>query len=143
MTTEDKEKAIQELEDGRDGYSDYISSETFGLAIEALKRESSTDAISREEALKALNDYCKPNCEYSEKQRDVMCGACKMGDAIEIIENLPTVTPERPNVNDVLDKIRAEIEQLHHHPKLDFINTDKVVDMAIEIIDKHRAEQGV
>lgn len=41
---------------------------------------------------------------------------------------------------DVLNKIRAEIEQLHHHPKLDFINTDKVVDMAIEIIDKYRAE---
>lgn len=43
----------------------------------------------------------------------------------------------------VLDKIRAEIEQLHHHPILDFINTDKVVDMALEIIDKYRAEQGV
>ena len=41
---------------------------------------------------------------------------------------------------DVLNKIRAEIEQLHHHPKLDFINTDKVVDMAIEIIDKYKAE---
>jgi len=40
----------------------------------------------------------------------------------------------------VLDKIRAEIEQLHHHPKLDFINTDKVVDMALEIIDKYKAE---
>lgn len=42
----------------------------------------------------------------------------------------------------VLDKIRAEIEQLHHHPILDFINTDRVVDMALEIIDKHKAEQG-
>ena len=40
----------------------------------------------------------------------------------------------------VLDKIRAEVEQLHHHPKLDFINTDKVVDMALEIIDKYKAE---
>ena len=125
MTTEDKEKAIQELEDGRDGYSDYISSETFGLAIEALKRESSTDAISREEALKALNDYCKPNCEYSEKQRDVMCGACKMGDAIEIIENLPTVTPERPNVNDVLDKIRAEINSPNRNT-CDYFIVDRI-----------------
>jgi len=42
--------------------------------------------------------------------------------------------------DDVLDKIRTEIEQLHHHPKLDFINTDKVVDMALEIIDKYKAE---
>lgn len=37
-----------------------------------------------------------------------------------------------------LDKIRTDIERLHYHPKLDFINTDKVVDMALEIIDKYR-----
>ena len=42
---------------------------------------------------------------------------------------------------DILAVIRAEIEQLHHHPILDFINNDKVVDMALEIIDKYRAEQ--
>jgi len=35
-----------------------------------------------------------------------------------------------------LDKIRAEIEQLHCHPKLDFIKNDEVVDMALEIIDR-------
>lgn len=45
-------------------------------------------------------------------------------------------------INDALDKIRAEIKQLHHHPILDFINNDKVVDMALEIIDKCKAEQG-
>lgn len=42
---------------------------------------------------------------------------------------------------DILAVIRAEIEQLHRHPILDFINNDKVVDMALEIIDKYRAEQ--
>lgn len=47
-----------------------------------------------------------------------------------LIFNAPTV--------DVLDKIRAEIYQLHCHPKLDFIKTDEVVDMALEIIDKYR-----
>ena len=46
-------------------------------------------------------------------------------------------------INAVLNEIKAEIEQLHHHPKLDFINTDKVVDMALEIIDKYKAESGV
>lgn len=44
------------------------------------------------------------------------------------------------SVAKVLDMIKAEIEQLHHHPKLDFINNDKVVDMALEIIDKYKAE---
>ena len=40
--------------------------------------------------------------------------------------------------NEVLDKIRTEIYQLHCHPKLDFIKTDDVVDMALDIIDKYK-----
>ena len=39
---------------------------------------------------------------------------------------------------EVLNKIRAEIYLLHHHPKLDFIKNDEVVEMALEIIDKYR-----
>lgn len=38
----------------------------------------------------------------------------------------------------VLDKIRAEIDRLHYHPKLDYIKNDEVVEMALEIIDRHR-----
>ena len=55
MTREEREKAIQELEDGRDGYSEYISTETFNRAIEALKRELSADCISRSEIIDELN----------------------------------------------------------------------------------------
>lgn len=50
-----------------------------------------------------------------------------------IPDNAPTV--------DVLDKIRAEIYQLHCHPKLDFIKTDEVVDMALDIIDKYKGDK--
>lgn len=46
------------------------------------------------------------------------------------------------NKMQVLDKIRAEIERLHYHPKLDFIKNDDVVDMTLDIIDKYKAEQG-
>lgn len=49
-------------------------------------------------------------------------------DYSELIDIQPTV--------DVLDKIRAEIYQLHGHPKLDFIKNDEVVDMALDIIDR-------
>lgn len=38
----------------------------------------------------------------------------------------------------ILEKIRTEIYQLHCHPKLDFIKTDEVVDMALDIIDKYK-----
>ena len=37
----------------------------------------------------------------------------------------------------VLEQIRDEIERLHYHPKLDFIKNDEVVEMALDIIDKH------
>ena len=40
--------------------------------------------------------------------------------------------------NRLLGKIRAEIDQLHYHPKLDFIKNDEVVEMALEVIDKYR-----
>ena len=53
------------------------------------------------------------------------------------IQNAPTI---KALPIDVLGKIRAEIEQLHHHPKLDFINNDEVVEMALDIIDKYRNE---
>lgn len=36
------------------------------------------------------------------------------------------------------DKIRDEIDRLHYHPKLDFIKNDEVVEMALDIIDRHR-----
>ena len=45
---------------------------------------------------------------------------------------------EQEPKTDVLDKIRAEIERLHYHPKLDFIKNDEVVDMVLDIIDKYR-----
>ena len=43
--------------------------------------------------------------------------------------------------NRLLEQIRAEIEQLHHHPKLDFIKNDEVVEMALDIIDEHKGDK--
>jgi hypothetical protein len=37
-----------------------------------------------------------------------------------------------------IEQIRAEIDRLHYHPKLDFIKNDDVVEMALEVIDKYR-----
>ena len=43
-------------------------------------------------------------------------------------------------INAVLEQIRNEIDRLHYHPKLDFIKNDEVVEMALDIIDKYKAE---
>ena len=63
-----------------------------------------------------------------DEDNEYIAKAIKNGTPIP--DNVPTV--------DVLEKIRTEIYQLHCHPKLDFIKTDDVVDMALDIIDKYK-----
>jgi len=38
-----------------------------------------------------LNDLCDAVCQYSISQRAVMCGACPLGDAFDVLENVPTL----------------------------------------------------
>lgn len=68
--------------------------DAFWFAVDNLKAELCEDAVSRADTLQSFESYCENNCQYSKKQRDVMCGACMMGDAIEIVESLPPVTPK-------------------------------------------------
>jgi len=63
--------------------------------IAALKAEPCEDAVSRAEILQKYEKYCDANCPYTKKQRGFMCSSCMMGDAIEIVEDAPSVTPAR------------------------------------------------
>ena len=92
MTREEAIKGLEGLARNFGGYKP--NEEMFDMAIAALKAES-CDAVSRADTLQSFESYCENNCQYSKKQRDVMCGACMMGDAIEIVENLPPVTPKQ------------------------------------------------
>lgn len=47
------------------------------------------DLIERQKAIDALDGLCDRECEYSKKQRHVMCGACHLGSAFDVIEQLP------------------------------------------------------
>ena len=55
--------------------------------------EPCEDAVSREAVIDALDKHCDIVCEYSKKQRSVMCGACPMGTAFDVIDGLPSVQP--------------------------------------------------
>lgn len=48
------------------------------------------DLIDREQAMDALDALCDRVCGYSKKQRAVMCGACTLGSAFDVLEELPT-----------------------------------------------------
>ena len=55
--------------------------------------EVDTDCISRQAAIDALDALCDSECEYSKKQRSVMCKACHLGSALDVVEQLPSVQP--------------------------------------------------
>ena len=48
-----------------------------------------SDLIEREQVIDALDKLCDRVCQYSKKQRAVMCGACPLGSAFDVIEELP------------------------------------------------------
>ena len=54
-----------------------------------------SDLIDRQTAIDALDRLCDDSCVYSKKQRNIMCGACSLGGAFDVIEALPSAQPER------------------------------------------------
>jgi hypothetical protein len=57
------------------------------------KGEPMSDLITRQAAIDALDALCDRECEYSKKQRSVMCGACRLGSAFDVIDELPSAQP--------------------------------------------------
>ena len=46
--------------------------------------------IDRQAVNDALDKTCDLVCQYSKKQRYAMCGACPLGSAYDVIENVPS-----------------------------------------------------
>lgn len=63
--------------------------------IEGCPKVQPCDAADRNYILQKQQEYCDANCPYSKKQREFMCSSCMMGDAIEMVEDAPSVTPAR------------------------------------------------
>jgi len=82
-----------------------------------------------------LTENCNDGCGYID-ERDLV----NMEWEEEPFINKPCISTGvcHEDKVKVLDKIRAEIERLHYHPKLDFIKNDEVVDLALDIIGKYR-----
>ena len=53
-----------------------------------------SDLISRQAAIDALDKTCNAVCPYSKKQRYVMCGACPLGSAFDMLCEVPSAEPE-------------------------------------------------
>ena len=85
------------------------------------------DNISRQATLYGLASIAKAKAK-SDAQKSLM------GRAMFLVEQMPSVQPK----TDVLDKIRAEIEQ--HRRKTQSIDPYDLVGDCLEIIDKYMAE---
>ena len=54
-----------------------------------------SDFIDRQAAIDAFVKICDRECEYSERQRSVMCGACHLGSAFDVMLQLPSIQPKQ------------------------------------------------
>lgn len=52
-----------------------------------------SDLINRQEVNDALDRTCNLVCQYSKKQRYMMCGACPLGSAFDAITEVPAIDP--------------------------------------------------
>lgn len=51
-----------------------------------MNRTIDADALT-----KRFVEFCNKNCPYTAKARNVMCGSCFMGLALEAVEDAPTI----------------------------------------------------
>ena len=154
-----REEVIEQLQDAKIGYKEYLSNDALNMAIEALEHPERNvvaivpcgDAISRQSAIDVLT-----------KTSGIR------GDALKALYEIPSVTPQKsfnPMVEinlysaikqkyierEVFDKLRAEIVELTKCPYGTEClgancpsNTDCMIcgDHVLEIIDKYKGESG-
>ena len=94
--------------------------EALNMAMKALKREPCEDCISRQVVLEQLNVYCKANCKYTKAEQDVMCRACDTGSCIELIEDMPSVTPTRARGKWMTEHNKGYVQCSNCHTRVPF-----------------------
>ena len=96
------------------------------------------DLIDRQTALDALDKHCDVVCQYSKKQRSVMCGACTLGTAFDVIEGLPSIGRTRLE-KAIAGKSAEEVYELLY--KLMFEYARGYTDSRVAIIEWLKGEQ--
>lgn len=66
------------------------------------------DYIEREALTNSLDELCDRVCLYSKKNRAVMCGACPLGHAFDLVEDIPAA-----NVREVVRGEWKQIEEVN------------------------------
>ena len=56
--------------------------------------------IDADALINRFDELCDSVCQYSKKQRDVMCGACPLGCVFDVVDDFPTA--------DVVEVVRCK-----------------------------------
>ena len=144
-------EAIYELETNVDYKTEKIK-KACQIAIKALEQQPCEDCISRQAAIDIIERWLSCD-DYNEAERHIMRA---MQSVLYDLYDLPSVTPKSKSeyehdhdvvkaYNDgqayILDKIRAEIEEIKLDVDLDIGNEmiyNNAIKDVLEIIDKYR-----
>ena len=106
--------------------------------LRALEREPCEDAVSRKAVLDAMSDTWKHICFVARRKHPTKGEEAVYSDMCGTINRVPPVTPKP--LDTVLDEIRAEIDEQYDRVYPYNISCAEGLEMALEIIDKYKAE---
>ena len=110
-------------------------SDALDMAIKALEQQPCDDCISREQAKDAMYALCDETRTFEDNPwRDNP----HIDAIIDGLDDLPSVTPKAEQ-KAILDKIRAEIEQITDTMGVSYNQYVSKIDV-LQIIDKYKAE---
>ena len=138
-----REQAIKELTDllPEEFLSEYA--EAIRMGIKALEQEPCDDCISRQQAIDAIDAlYLAGDSSTSfraDAEGDTLIGKYQ---AITALDDLQPVTPQqkKSDESEVLDKIKAEIDEQYDRVHPYDISCAEGLEMALGIIYKYKAE---
>lgn len=75
-----------------------------------------SDYIKREDVLNVLDKLCDIVCQYSKKQRSVMCCACNLGSTFDVIEEVTAadVVERKAGKWEEVDVIYVDVDDEEH-----------------------------
>ena len=77
-----------------------------------------SDLIDIQDVMNALDAICERECVYTEKEREVMCGGCRLNSAFNAIDELPSAQSEpiRINLNEPIKvKLTDWGKEIYYH----------------------------
>ena len=137
MTTE---KAIEILSDVGDiNRCCAEDAEALDMAIKALEAQSCEDCISREATIEAIYKKYIGGKDAIKNAPINDLYAEGLAEAVDAVWDMPSVTPKAEQ-KAVLDKIRAEIEQITDTMGVSYNQYVSKIDV-LQIIDKYKADK--